>query len=50
MFNFRVKTTSLHNLETFIDKIEHTIFQPSNPNKNIFRNVKKPRKRCFKQN
>ena len=31
----------MHNLEAFIDKIEHIIFQPSNRNKNIFRNVKK---------
>ena len=36
--NFRVKTASSHNLEAFIEKIEHIIFQPLNRNKTIFHN------------
>ena len=39
--NFRVKTTSSHNLEAFIEKIDHIIFQPLNRNKNVFHNITK---------
>ena len=48
--NFRVKTTSSHNLEAFIEKIVHIIFQPLNHNKNVFHNITKKRKNCLKGN
>ena len=39
--NFWVEKASLHNLEVFIEKLEHIIFQRSNCNKNVFHNITK---------
>ena len=47
--NFRVKATSSHNLEAFIEKIEHIIFQPSNRNKNVFHNITKNERAALKE-
>ena len=49
-FNFWVKTASSHNLEAFIEKIEHILFQPLNCNKNVFHNITKKEKSCLKGN
>ena len=47
--NFRVKTTSLHNLESFIEKIEHIIFRPLNHNKDVFHNITKNERTALKE-
>ena len=47
--NFRVKTASSHNLEVFIEKIEHIIFQPLNHNKNVFHNITKNERTALKE-
>ena len=41
--NFQVKTTSLHNLEAFMEKTQHILFQPLNHNKNVFHVTKNER-------
>ena len=37
--NFRLKATRSHCLEAFIEKIEQSIFQPTNYNKKVFHNI-----------
>ena len=37
--NFRLKTTRSHYLEAFIEKVEQSIFQPTNYNKKVFHNI-----------
>ena len=44
-----MKIYSLHNLEAFIEKIEHIIFQPLNRNKNVFHNITKNERPALKE-
>ena len=47
--NFWIKATNSHNLEAFIEKVEHIIFQFSNRNKNVFHNITENERASLKE-
>ena len=47
--NFRKKTTNSHCLEAFIEKIEESIFQPTNVNKKVFHNITREERDALKE-
>ena len=47
--NFCLKTTKSHCLEAFIEKVEQSIFQPTNYNKKVFHNVTKKKRTALKE-
>ena len=47
--NFRLKATRSHCLEAFIEKVEQSIFQPTNYNKKLFHNITREERTALKE-